>query len=491
MMDWPAVLQPFLDDDTLGLFSYDTPSDFPCRVVQGNETKLDVYDVQPPTRSLSGRVQPAKVDSTQADPEGTFTRGLYYLPFSLPIWARITKTFHFHNVIYNALIRNKCYSTYLTIQKCGETQALDMYTAVASSDLKWFGTIGISSTYFRDLKLTAAAIYGCDEGQMERVEALLRASPEVRSHPLLMVGVFAELQRDRLEEMVDGVIAESDAIVMSLPVDSKSTERAGKKKEFSRNLNRRLRQCRVDIKEVEEELKSTKAQLRKMIQEIENITATKTKPGDDYSASGHSTGSKNEAMSGAEKEERSEASSWKGKQVAVAVDDTKPSGESQAYEPLPEDSHEHEEQGAVLNTAQAKASRVIAFVAMLYLPMTTVATIFAMPVFNFQSHWLDDHFNFCFSSNSSSATNVPNLVLSAYFYWYLVTSLVLTGFTLICWYYYTRDIGRDNDDTNSDDNHAAGNGSFLSLFKPKYWSFEIRRGMSQGEVKQNKRAAPY
>ncbi|KAK3689670.1 hypothetical protein B0T22DRAFT_514316 [Podospora appendiculata] len=265
-----------------------------------------------------------------------------------------------------------CYSSYLTLQKCGEGQALDMYTAVTASDPKWPGSI----------------------------------------------------------------------------------ERAVKRKEFSRNLNRRIRQCRLDIKKVEEELRSTKAQFRKMIQEIENLTATKTKPRGD-AVLRHSTGSKNEVMSGAEKQERAEASSRKGKEVAVPlqVDDLERSRGLPVHEsPLGAHSHEHEAQECVLDNAstlqfanstsrftkrleeistefdsmmgqcrtsseeltftrelfmaelsrqeversrqEAKASRVIAFVAMLYLPMTTAATIFAMPVFNFQSHWLDDHFNF-------------------------------------------------------------------------------------------------
>ncbi|KAK4126758.1 hypothetical protein N657DRAFT_640621 [Parathielavia appendiculata] len=40
----------------------------------------------------------------------------------------------------------------------------------------------------------------------------------------------------------------------------------------------------------------------------------------------------------------------------------------------------------------AKASTVIAFVAMLYLPITTVATIFSMHVFDFENDWRDVHF---------------------------------------------------------------------------------------------------
>lgn len=111
-----------------------------------------------------------------------------------------------------------------------------------------------------------------------------------------------------------------------------------------------------------------------------------------------------------------------------------------------------EAQDAALNEAkesrhQAKAATVLAFVAMVYLPSTTVATIFAMPIFDWKARWWNFYGAFVaqLSTDESSSTNQtstdpgPKPVLSGYFWIYLAVSLFLTFLTVIICFFYISD----------------------------------------------------
>lgn len=125
-------------------------------------------------------------------------------------------------------------------------------------------------------------------------------------------------------------------------------------------------------------------------------------------------------------------------------------------------------QEARYGAQQAKMSTVIAFVAMLFLPMTTTAvsaphqdktrgstdpyqqTIFAMPVFQFSNNWRDWRYHQVnkgdsSGSNSTTTTNFPDPpVFSGYFWIYLGISIALTMITIEGWWRFTQnDIGRE------------------------------------------------
>jgi len=157
-------------------------------------------------QSLSSRVVPVQIGSTFVP------ANLRYLPFSADGWKLITKKFHLHNSIVKATAQSNSYYAHVVDRNRDGKETLEMYTAVTSWESPY--PIAISLTYFHSLKQSSAVIYGCDNDQMDRIVELLNASPEVKSHPLLMVGVFAELQRDRLEKLVDGVVDQCDKVVL-------------------------------------------------------------------------------------------------------------------------------------------------------------------------------------------------------------------------------------------------------------------------------------
>lgn len=146
--------------------------------------------------------------------------------------------------------------------------SLRMYTSAMSWDHQsWTSanSLAISSTYIEASKLTVAVIFGCSEQQMARVEELLASCPEVKSHPLLTVGIFAELHKDRIQEIVKKAIYECNAAFTDLKLDRDAPPLV--KRDFK--LNRKLRNWRLKTKIAEEEVRTTKGLLQKMISQVE------------------------------------------------------------------------------------------------------------------------------------------------------------------------------------------------------------------------------
>jgi hypothetical protein len=148
---------------------------------------------------------------------------------------------------------------------------------------EWPNNLAISSAHFRGSNFTIAVIYGCRGTQkdgkkgdndtpnhMARVEELLSRSPEVKGHPLLMPGIFEELQRDRVESLVRTVEDDLDTIMRELKINQ--TSESPELKQLSWTWSRKLGRFRLKAKKVEEEARTSKENLVKMINHIDIST---------------------------------------------------------------------------------------------------------------------------------------------------------------------------------------------------------------------------
>jgi hypothetical protein len=148
---------------------------------------------------------------------------------------------------------------------------------------EWPNNLAISSAHFLQSNFTIAVIYGCrgtrndkkggEDGtpnHMERVEQLLARSPEVKGHPLLMPGIFEELQRDRIEGLVRTVEDELDTIMSELKINQSSESPELKQLDWA--MSRKLGRFRLKAKKVEEEARTSKENLMKMMNHIETST---------------------------------------------------------------------------------------------------------------------------------------------------------------------------------------------------------------------------
>ncbi|KAK4643008.1 hypothetical protein QC761_000450 [Podospora bellae-mahoneyi] len=199
---------------------------------------------------------------------------------------------------------------------------------------------------------------------MARVEDLLASCSEVKSHALLTVGIFAELHKDRMQEIVKKGIYECTAAITDLKLDRDAPPLV--KRDFK--LNRKLRNWRLKTKMAEKEVRTTKGLLQKMITQVEEEQQLQSFQYDGEFA----TSTRRFKQRFTEIQIELDALMAR---CRMMFDDMTYSEELFMNELLSDDAERARD--------QANMSTVIAFVAMLYLPITAVATIFAMPVFDF------------------------------------------------------------------------------------------------------------
>lgn len=301
----------------------------------------------------------------------------WYLPFSLVRWQRITKAFYLHGEIINAMMKGADggRSTYLV------HDSLRMYTAaMARGTSRWsdFNSLAMSSTYFEKSKLTVAVIFGCSPEQMHRVECLLARSPEVKSHPFLTVGIFAELHKDRMQDVVKSAVAECDVATMQLGLDRDSPPVA--ERDFK--LNKRLRECRLRMKVAEEEVRATKGLLQKMVAEVEEAQSLLNFQDDPNFAASTKRFKQRFTELEVEFDTLMARSRMTFDDMTYSEELVSPAGGLEARRRSSKQTAnnlylqfmtEILSRDAERAREQAKLSTVIAFVAMLYLPITTVA----------------------------------------------------------------------------------------------------------------------
>ncbi|KAI1468744.1 uncharacterized protein F4812DRAFT_424529 [Daldinia caldariorum] len=133
--------------------------------------------------------------------------GLSYLPFSRPIFERILQRFFIHDSIARTILRNYAATfsrTYLPIENSTETALV--YNCRSSAH--WEDDLTLSVTYFPSTGRTYAVFYGCNNHAagktiMERISnRFIKSSEDSFCHPMLSVGIFAEIERFRMRELV-------------------------------------------------------------------------------------------------------------------------------------------------------------------------------------------------------------------------------------------------------------------------------------------------
>ncbi|KAK3359648.1 hypothetical protein B0T25DRAFT_533500 [Lasiosphaeria hispida] len=508
-MDWPDAEKPVLqpEDDT---FEFATESDFTCRVLRscGKALDLPVPESGPCTEwdnwleSLVFRRLPQDRHDSPESPDGTGyhillsarvrptqtnpteeAADLYYLPCKEEHWEKLVQRVPFHNAISDNIGRGKGFSTCLATEHNGES--VEMYTAVMSRE--WPENIAISSTYFRSSGFTVAIIYGCSDTKgkhddkpsvMDRIQTLLNRSPEAKAHPLLLPRIFAELQRDRVEALVLDIETQLDDLNSNLKINVLHVDDdvVPEPRQLDWEMSRRLGRFRVKAKRVEEEARMSRENLHKMINHIKASTESGFwlgNAGTQYSQNHEALFKKNTKRFKDRFEDICNELDSMMVRCRTAFEEVTYARElfmaelARQETELARQEAEHSKKEAELSkveakktTRQTRMSTVIAFVAMLYLPISLVATIFAMPVFDFSHRWMDEKFRYVpeDSDTSDGPSNLPDTsgsqsaqaphhdspVFSAYFWWYLVVSVGLTLITLGLWYWRIRDDADEN-----------------------------------------------
>ncbi|KAI0101578.1 hypothetical protein GGR51DRAFT_332942, partial [Nemania sp. FL0031] len=263
------------------------------------------------------------------------------------------------------------------------------------------GRIAIIYTYLPGVKSSCGIFFGCEKDDVETVYSMLKRSRLAYADPLLLPAAFAELQTSRVEELGDILIDEA------LTVNGYIGIHRSRQKYFQPpHLTERVSDMITDVKIFEEDVAGARRQLQGLI----NCTPR----------SGGSSRNKNYML-----RKRLE-------QMSCQYDDI--SGACRVSSEMA--SLSAETHATTISKHIAIGSMVLAFIAILYLPISTIASIFSMPIFDFKADWKDIY--------GRPTPKVPDptrehpFVVSYYLTYYLAISLTLLLLTLEGWHIFTR-----------------------------------------------------
>ncbi|GKT86046.1 hypothetical protein Ct61P_03896 [Colletotrichum tofieldiae] len=142
------------------------------------------------------------------------------------------------------------------------------FTARMSSSLP--GDLALSTTYIPRTDSTFAIVYGCSNEQMKDMEKRVLRADEQLEHPLLIPGIFAELERTRLVETVEALVdnfALRSEPSNSVPnADSWSFDSESKGKMAQQHLNLCL-----ESRDLINQISAVKRQLLKLLKEMDIV----------------------------------------------------------------------------------------------------------------------------------------------------------------------------------------------------------------------------
>ncbi|KAK4246330.1 hypothetical protein C7999DRAFT_15543, partial [Corynascus novoguineensis] len=284
-------------------------------------------------------------------------------------------------------------------------------------------------------RLSLAIFYSCNSAQAERIEQLLRGSPEVVPHPLLMLGVFAELQLNRMMDLLNEVhkVCDVNKLQFDCSWDSSRTRSLGF---LVRDHNAKLREGNFKAMEAEEEMRAVRAQLKEMADHIDEQRKSwgkKEFPNDMDSITDRFKG--------------------RFREIDMELDGLMAQCRIAAQQQLYAGAlfmSEISRLEAVASRHQAGHSTFLALVATCFLPVTSVATIFAVPAFKFDNAWVNDRFKPVGDPRDSgdelsSPSDQGKPVFSGYGIIFILISATLTGTTFLVWLWQKKRLAREEE----------------------------------------------
>ncbi|KAI0021331.1 hypothetical protein F4780DRAFT_737940 [Xylariomycetidae sp. FL0641] len=339
-----------------------------------------------------------------------------------------------------------------------EGGTLEVVMHMSVTPKKGYGAFALASTYVESTGTTFAMVLGCSQSQMDDVKKILEHAKYALGHPSLLLGISVELYEKRLEQHSKDACGECVRVTRDLEEWGKPGNNQGQEDKKSVDekqiwgLITRVRDCRNRAKNVEEEARTTKQQLEKVFnQELTQYsvprrlfnTAGVQKPG---RPSPDPPLSEEEVLMIRFRDRFADVLAKLDGHMAecrIGFEEMSFAADIIRSE-LARQEAELSRQEAKHSAQSAKLSTVIAFVAMLFLPMTTTATIFAMPIFGWDNNWRDRRWHSVKGgdskdSGSDNEGNDQQPVFSGYFYIYFAVSFALTFFTIDAWWQFAMD----------------------------------------------------
>ena len=135
--------------------------------------------------------------------------------------------------------------------------------------------LALTATYFPHCGLTYAILFGCPLSVEEEIIKRLSFATAEAAHPLLMPGIFAEIERSRHVHVVEATLDELETRIFELDLPS---ERESMLPSEAEKRNQKKRTAWLDTTYLRNALVSWNIQLAKMSNHIEELKSTVFKP---------------------------------------------------------------------------------------------------------------------------------------------------------------------------------------------------------------------
>ncbi|KAJ2991658.1 hypothetical protein NUW58_g2437 [Xylaria curta] len=329
------------------------------------------------------------------------------------------------------------------------------------------GSFAFASTHFESRRFTSAVVFGCSRNQIRDVKRLVSSFRHTNRHPLLMLGIFAELELRRIEKVMSARLRDYMHLKTNLQDAAErfgvaSRQRYYRPRDekhfslFSWDTVKQFLTIRDQLQDAEEEIEAAKRHLDKVCRQFDELR-------EDYKRENN----QNEEAS-KENLEVTQILSERFYDIASRLD-----GFSSQCRLRVESisfwteftGSEFARQEANISAQNAKLATFIAFMALVYLPITGVATILAMPIFGWANDWKDllfqsvetiDKFNgSSVDSGSASVTGTSLPVVSGYIWVYISMSFLLLIVTLAPFVFIIYHRGGDRQPKGADTRSAA------------------------------------
>ncbi|KAI1325131.1 hypothetical protein F5Y16DRAFT_378913 [Xylariaceae sp. FL0255] len=144
--------------------------------------------------------------------------GLSSLPFARSVFDNVTERFCVHESVARTIFRNYAGTFTQTRLLHGKTSKRAVVYNCRSS-AHWDNDLALSVTYFPETGSIFGIFYGCNDHSLGKTvmtkiaNRLSRSSEDAFTHPMLLVGLFVEMERARLRGLVSNAkIALQDII---------------------------------------------------------------------------------------------------------------------------------------------------------------------------------------------------------------------------------------------------------------------------------------
>ncbi|KAI3391293.1 hypothetical protein diail_7624 [Diaporthe ilicicola] len=234
---------------------------------------LQYVDEELAKKSASNNDLQASLNSKAKERSGG-RRNLKVLPFSREVFLRIARKFSIHNSVVRTISRADIpvFSSADVYMGGQEGPRHPAYVYNCRTTNSWAMDLAFTATFFPHCGLTFGILFGCPFSiEKQIVNRLSSASTEV-SHPLLMPGIFAELERTRQVHVVEFAIDEVETRILT--VDSSPEEMDAMPISLKEANNRAKRAQWLDTTYLRNQLVSWNTQLKKLASHTDELSNT-------------------------------------------------------------------------------------------------------------------------------------------------------------------------------------------------------------------------